>query len=85
MTKPSKKRKPAGSPTNASDAVDDLKLPSRPTADEAQDHGVQETFPASDPVAVGSAVAKAKKTEPKPKPADIQPKRREPPDWLLGR
>ena len=52
MTKPSKKRKPAGSPTNASDAVDDLKLPPQPTADEAQDHGVQETFPASDPVSV---------------------------------
>ena len=85
MTKPSKKQKRAGSPTNASDAVDDLKLPPQPTADEAQDHGVQETFPASDPVAVGSAVDKAKKVEPKPKPADIQPKRREPPDWLLRR
>ena len=83
MTKPSKKRKPAGSPTNASDAVDDLKLPPQPSTDEAQDHGVQETFPASDPVAVGSAAHKAKEKE--PKPSDIQPERREPPDWLLRR
>jgi hypothetical protein len=82
MTKPSKKQKPAGSPTK-SEAVDDL--PPQPTADEAQDHGVQETFPASDPVAVGSAAHKGKEKEPKPKAADIQPKRREPPDWLLRR
>jgi hypothetical protein len=34
---------------------------------------------------VGSAADKAKKAEPKPKPADLQPKRREPPDWLLRR
>ena len=85
MTKPSKKQKRAGSPTNASDAVDDMKLPPQPTADEAQDHGVQETFPASDPVAVGSAAHKGKEKEPKPKTADLQPKRREPPDWLLRR
>jgi hypothetical protein len=42
----------AGSPTNASDAVDDIELTSNPTQDERLDAGVQETFPASDPVAV---------------------------------
>ena len=50
-----KKRKPqptGGSTTNASDAVDDLKLPPKPTVDEKLDEGVQETFPASDPVSI---------------------------------
>ena len=83
MRKPAKKQKPTGSTTNASHAVDDLHLPPQPSADQAQDHGVQETFPASDPVAVGSAAHKAKKAE--PEPADLHPKRREPPDWLLRR
>jgi hypothetical protein len=41
-----------GSQTNASDAVDDIELRSNPTPDELLDAGVQETFPASDPVAV---------------------------------
>ena len=56
-------------------------LPSRPSTEEAVDHGVQETFPASDPVAVGSAVHKAKKDE--VKETDIKPKRRPSPDWML--
>ena len=50
-----KKRKPqptGGSTTNASDAVDDVKLPPNPTTDEKLDEGVQETFPASDPVSI---------------------------------
>ena len=42
----------AGSMTNASDAVDDVSLPSHPTSDQLLDEGIQETFPASDPVAV---------------------------------
>ena len=41
-----------GSTTNASDAVDDVKLGPNPTAEEKLDAGVQETFPASDPVSV---------------------------------
>jgi hypothetical protein len=73
--------KPVGSPTNASDAVNETKLPSKPSTDQAVDHGGEESFPASDPVAVGSAAHKAKKREPKEK--DVAPKRREPPDWLL--
>ena len=55
MTLPRKKRKPqptGGSTTNASDAVDDVKLPPNPTVDEKLDEGVQETFPASDPVSI---------------------------------
>ena len=42
----------AGSTTNASDAVDDIDLASNPSQEEMLDAGVQETFPASDPVAV---------------------------------
>ena len=41
-----------GSTTNASDAVDDIKLGKNPTLDEKLDAGVQETFPASDPVSI---------------------------------
>ena len=43
---------PTGSTTNASDAVDDVKLPPNPTTDEKLDEGVKETFPASDPVSI---------------------------------
>jgi hypothetical protein len=47
-------RKPraGGSTTNASDAVDDVKLRPHPSVDEKLDEGIQETFPASDPVSV---------------------------------
>jgi hypothetical protein len=45
-------REPTGSTTNASDAVDDVKLPPNPTTDEKLDEGVKETFPASDPVSI---------------------------------
>ena len=47
-----KSRKPTGSTTNASDAVDDVKLPKNPTVEEKLDEGIQETFPASDPVSI---------------------------------
>jgi hypothetical protein len=43
-----------GSTTNASEAVDDIELSSNPRPEEVLDAGVQETFPASDPVAVES-------------------------------
>ena len=48
-------RKYTGSTTNASDAVDGMKLPPRPSMDELLDEGVEETFPASDPVSIVSA------------------------------
>ena len=76
-------KKPVGSTTNASDAIDDTKLPPKPTTDEVVDHANEETFPASDPVAVGTAVKKAAK-EPEPKKENLQPPRRSPPDWLLN-
>ena len=76
-----KAKKPVGSTTNASDAVNDTKLPSKPSTDEAVDHGGEESFPASDPVAVGSAAHKAKKREPVEQ--DLEPKRRASPDWML--
>ena len=40
------------STTNASDAVDNIKLGKNPSLDEKLDAGVQETFPASDPVSI---------------------------------
>ena len=54
MTRPKRKPQPTGgSTTNASDAVDDIKqLPPNPTTDEKLDEGVEETFPASDPVSI---------------------------------
>jgi hypothetical protein len=52
-----KKRKP-GSPTNASDKVDDVEIKPDATEEDVLDEGLQETFPASDPVAVGKAYNK---------------------------
>ncbi|HEX4928740.1 MAG TPA: hypothetical protein VFV74_12120 [Burkholderiales bacterium] len=48
-------RRYTGSQTNASDAVDDVHLPAHPRPEQIVDEGIKETFPASDPVAVGSA------------------------------
>lgn len=42
----------SGSTTNASDAVDDIELGPNPTLEEKLDAGVEETFPASDPVSL---------------------------------
>lgn len=52
LYKKSRTSRGIGSQTNASDAVDDIELASNPTQDQMLDAGVQETFPASDPVAV---------------------------------
>jgi hypothetical protein len=57
VTQPKRKKQlhkqpPTGSTTNASDAVDDIELPPNPSAEEKLDAGVQETFPASDPVSI---------------------------------
>lgn len=51
MTSTDKQRKP-GSPTNASDAVDEVELAPDATEEDVLDEGLQETFPASDPVSV---------------------------------
>lgn len=42
-----------GSTTNASDAMDDIKLRPNASSDEHLDAAVMETFPASDPVSSG--------------------------------
>lgn len=47
-----RKSRGAGSTTNASDAVDDIRLGPKPSVEEKLDAGVQETFPASDPVSI---------------------------------
>ena len=49
-----RKARGLGSPTNASDAVDDIELSPNPHPDEVLDAGVKETFPASDPVSVAA-------------------------------
>jgi hypothetical protein len=56
----SKDKKP-GSATNASDAVDDVELPPDADEEDVLDEGLQETFPASDPVSVQKTY-KRKKT-----------------------
>ena len=43
-----------GSPTNASDAIDDIHVPHNADTDDHLDAGVKETFPASDPVSVSA-------------------------------
>ncbi len=50
-----RKSRAIGSQTNASEAMDDIELGSNPSHEEVLDAGVKETFPASDPVAVGKA------------------------------
>ena len=57
MTHPKRKKSlhkqpPTGSTTNSSEAVDDIEMPPNPSTDEKLDEGVQETFPASDPVSI---------------------------------
>ena len=47
-------KRASGSTTNASDAMDDIHVPHDASTDEHLDAGVQETFPASDPVSVSS-------------------------------
>jgi hypothetical protein len=72
-----KKPRKTGSTTNASDAVDDMRLPPRPTTEQRVDEGVKETFPASDPVSVSQP--KAQKTVQPPAPEKRSP------DWLLDK
>jgi hypothetical protein len=58
------KRNKAGSPTNASDAVDDVEIKPDADEDDVLDEGLKESFPASDPVAVGKAYKKRKAKRP---------------------
>ena len=56
------RRLPHGSTTNASDAMDDVNLPPDASADDVLDEGLQETFPASDPIAVGQGYRRKTKS-----------------------
>lgn len=67
-----------GSNTNASDAVDDIHLPENPTTDEKVDAGVEETFPASDPVSIAHAPGGSRTIQP------TQPPKRSP-DWMFDK
>jgi hypothetical protein len=77
-------KKRTGSTTNASQAVDDVRLPAKPTAEQFLDEGVKETFPASDPVSTAqpanTAYERKKRGDKPPVPA-AQPKRS--PDWMF--
>ncbi len=75
-----------GSQTNASDAMDDVHLRSDPSEEEIVDAGVKQTFPASDPLAVGAAeTAHERAQSGKPAAANLEPREKRSPDWLLRR
>ena len=46
----------AGSPSNASEAIDDIELQAHPSDEALIDEALQETFPASDPIAASAAI-----------------------------
>ena len=78
--------KGAGSPTNASDAVDDVRLPSKPTTDQKMDAGVKETFPASDPVSISQPCNTQHERNARGEaPASPPPAAKRSPDWLLDK
>lgn len=58
-----KKRSP-GSPSNASDAVDNVELGPDASSEDVLDEGLQETFPASDPVSVQKTYKRKAKKAP---------------------
>jgi hypothetical protein len=59
----SRKARLVGSPTNASQAVDDIDLSAESSSEEILDAGVEGTFPASDPVSVDNAYETAYERE----------------------
>ena len=87
MTKARKKgTKGAGSQTNASDAVDDVRLPPKPTTEQKMDAGVKETFPASDPVSIPQPHNSDHERNARGEAPATQPARQKrSPDWLLDR
>jgi hypothetical protein len=83
-------RKPIGSTTNASDAMDDIELRPDAPPDEVVDVGVKQTFPASDPPAVQEAFEIACRREQRLKrgaPPDETPKSppKRSPDWMTDK
>jgi hypothetical protein len=79
-----KAKRHTGSNTNASDAVDDIPLPAKPTTDQLVDAGVKETFPASDPVSAGrpSETEYERQKRGAARSAPSQPPKRSP-DWMF--
>jgi hypothetical protein len=80
---------PTGSTTNASDAVDEIELAPDASPCRVVDAGVEETFPASDPVAVQSAYETAHEREKRnrgggeaEKPEAPRPRS---PDWMTDK
>jgi hypothetical protein len=74
-----------GSPTNASDAVDEVELKRNASSERVMDAGVEGTFPASDPVSVENAYETAHEREQRGETAPERPaesQRRRSPDWL---
>jgi hypothetical protein len=87
-SKPKAKQEPAGSTTNASDAVDDIELRPDAPPDEVVDVGIKQTFPASDPPAVQEAFETAYQREQRLKGAreeapEAPPKRSA--DWMTDK
>jgi hypothetical protein len=81
---------PTGSTTNASDAVDEIDLAPDAPSCRVVDAGVEETFPASDPVAVQDAYETAHEREKRAKGGDDTAEKpeappRPSPDWLTDK
>ena len=81
---------PTGSTTHASDAIDNIKLPADASPCEVVDAGVEETFPASDPVAVQDAYESAHEREKRAKGGEGQAEQPEAPrqrslDWMTDK
>ena len=76
-----------GSQTNASEAMDDFAQEPHASDEEKMDAGVAQTFPASDPVAVGRPSETTHEQEDRgmPKDHDLTRERPRSPDWLLQR
>src|SRR3954468_5685041 len=81
---------PTGSTTNASDAVDDIELAPDAPPCRVVDAGVEETFPASDPVAVQDAYETAHERQQRNPDGDAKAGKPEAPgprspDWLMDK
>jgi hypothetical protein len=81
---------PTGSTTNASDAVDEIELAPDASPCRVVDAGVEETFPASDPVAVQNAYETAHEREQRSQDGSGEPQAPEAPrqrslDWMTDK
>ncbi len=74
-----------GPQTNASDAIDDVNLRANPSEEDLVDAGVKQTFPASDPVAVGKGETEHERSRSGRAPAAPEQAEKRSPDWMFGR